>query len=217
MAAALFLVSTRLGVIATIAALLMGFSRMYVGAHYPHDVAAGIVVGVVVGLATVVVAGKYATPLVEKLSHSRLRPALVAERAAVPTAEQPWSAPMSGFVDRLPGVSAVWVYVFVGLLVFLEDAIFVGFVLPGETSAVLGGVAASFGHVNVVAIAAMVVLAAIAGDSVGYEVGKQFGPRMLERPFIARRRTRLDAAQDFLARPKARLRSSVASWRSCGP
>ncbi|MDH6282930.1 DedA family protein [Prescottella agglutinans] len=107
---------------------------------------------------------------------------------------------MSGFVDQLLGVSAVWVYVCVALLVFLEDAIFIGFVLPGETAAVVGGVAASFGHVNVVAMAAIVVVAAIVGDSVGYEVGKHVGPRMLERPIIAHRRARLDAAQNYLAR-----------------
>ncbi|MDH6675920.1 membrane-associated phospholipid phosphatase [Rhodococcus sp. LBL1] len=41
--------------IATVAALLMGASRVYVGANYPHDVVAGIVVGAVVGLATAAV------------------------------------------------------------------------------------------------------------------------------------------------------------------
>ncbi|MDH6282931.1 phosphatase PAP2 family protein [Prescottella agglutinans] len=92
MAAALFLVSARLGIIATVAALLMGASRVYVGAHYPHDVVAGIVVGVVVGLATAVVAGRYATALVDKLADSPLRPVFVAERAAVPTAGRPRSA-----------------------------------------------------------------------------------------------------------------------------
>jgi len=35
----------------------------------------------------------------------------------------------------------------VGLIVFVEDALFVGFVLPGGTAAMLGGVAAKFGHV----------------------------------------------------------------------
>src|SRR4051794_20772729 len=44
------------------------------------------------------------------------------------------------------------VFLVVGLLVFAEDALFVGFVLPGETAAVLGGVAASRGHVDVFAM-----------------------------------------------------------------
>jgi len=37
MAAALFLISWRLGVLAVVATAVMGFSRVYVGAHYPQD------------------------------------------------------------------------------------------------------------------------------------------------------------------------------------
>ena len=83
---------------------------------------------------------------------------------------------------------------------FAEDALFVGFVLPGETVAILGGVAASRGHVPLPAVLAVVVLAAIVGDSVGYEVGRHAGPRVLSLPVLRRRQRRLDDAQDFLAR-----------------
>jgi len=102
-------------------------------------------------------------------------------------------------VSTLLDVPAVWVYVLVGALVFVEDALFVGFVVPGETAAVLAGVDASRGHVDLVAVTAVVVLAAVAGDSAGYEVGRHLGTRLLERPFLARRRRRLDAARAFLA------------------
>jgi membrane-associated phospholipid phosphatase len=44
-AAGLFLVNRRLGLIAIIAALAMAFARVYVGAHYPSDIAAGLVFG----------------------------------------------------------------------------------------------------------------------------------------------------------------------------
>ena len=59
--------------------------------------------------------------------------------------------------------------------VFVEDALFVGFVVPGETAAVLGGVAASLGHASLAVMMVSVVAAAIVGDSVGYEVGRHFG------------------------------------------
>jgi membrane protein DedA with SNARE-associated domain len=88
----------------------------------------------------------------------------------------------------------------VGLIVFAEDALFVGFVLPGETAAILGGVAASRSHVSVVAVALVVVAAAIIGDSVGYELGRQVGPRILALELMQRRRRRLDGAQAYLAR-----------------
>ncbi len=44
-AAGLFLVSRRLGLLAAIAAVVMAFARVYVAAHYPWDVLAGLFVG----------------------------------------------------------------------------------------------------------------------------------------------------------------------------
>lgn len=48
---AVFLLKRAWGVLALVATLVMGFSRVYVGAHYPHDVLAGLAVGLLVGLA----------------------------------------------------------------------------------------------------------------------------------------------------------------------
>ncbi len=103
-------------------------------------------------------------------------------------------------MHRILDISPVWVYVIVTLLVFAEDAIFVGFVIPGETAAVLGGVAASQHHVVLWAMIVLVVAAAIVGDSVGYEVGKHVGTRLLNASILDRHRARLDNAQHFLAR-----------------
>ena len=64
---------------------------------------------------------------------------------------------MSSLIDHILGVPGVLVYVLVGLLVFAEDALFVGFVIPGETAAVLGGVDASRGHVRLWLIILVVV------------------------------------------------------------
>ncbi|SDX80806.1 SNARE associated Golgi protein [Modestobacter sp. DSM 44400] len=107
---------------------------------------------------------------------------------------------MSGLVDRLLSVPSWAVLVITGLVVFAEDALFVGFVLPGETVAVLAGVAAKLGHVPLPAVLAVVVIAAIVGDSVGYEIGRHFGQRVLALRFLDKRRKRLEDAEDFLAR-----------------
>src|SRR4051794_14034712 len=73
-----------------------------------------------------------------------------------------------------------------------------GFVLPGETAVLLGGFIASTGRLSVILLGVVVVVAAIAGDSVGYEVGKRFGPRMLAtRPFRAQGH-RVEGARAFL-------------------
>ena len=112
---------------------------------------------------------------------------------------------MSDLLDRfftsLLGLSPVLVYAVVFALVFAEDAIFVGFVIPGETAAVLAGVSSTLGTTSFAVCIAVVVVAAILGDSVGYEVGKHvFGPRILSGRFLGRHRHKLARAEDFLQR-----------------
>jgi membrane protein DedA with SNARE-associated domain len=46
----------------------------------------------------------------------------------------------------------------------------------------------------------VVILAAIIGDSVGYEIGRLFGPRVMGLKILERRQAKLDSAQDFLRR-----------------
>jgi membrane protein DedA with SNARE-associated domain len=98
------------------------------------------------------------------------------------------------------GLHGPIIYLIVGVLVFAEDALFVGFVLPGETAAILGGVAASQHNASLTVMCATVVLAAIVGDNVGYEVGSRFGTRLVSVGPLRRRKDRIDAARDTLAR-----------------
>ncbi|MBX7443072.1 MULTISPECIES: DedA family protein [unclassified Arthrobacter] len=107
---------------------------------------------------------------------------------------------MTAFIDGLLNVSPLVAYIAVFCLVFAEDALFVGFVIPGETAAVLGGVVASRGEVQLFPMMGLVVTAAIVGDSAGYEVGKHLGQRIITSRPLARHQERLENAQDFLRR-----------------
>lgn len=107
---------------------------------------------------------------------------------------------LTSLLERLLAVPAPVVLLVVGALVFVEDALFVGFVVPGETVAILGGVAANLGHVPLWSVLTVVVVAAIVGDSVGFEVGRRFGPRLLTSRRLDRHRVRLQDAQSLLAR-----------------
>jgi membrane-associated phospholipid phosphatase len=73
-ATAIFLVDRRLGLIAVVAAVIMGISRVYVGVHYPHDVLAGALLGVCCVLALAPFADRLLAPLVERLRTGRLQP-----------------------------------------------------------------------------------------------------------------------------------------------
>ncbi|MEZ0067743.1 membrane-associated phospholipid phosphatase [Streptacidiphilus sp. MAP12-20] len=77
-AAALWVVNRTMGIIAAALALLMAFARVWVGAHYPHDVVVGLLVGVAVALPVMLLARRYAPPLVVRLQSGVLRPLLTA-------------------------------------------------------------------------------------------------------------------------------------------
>jgi membrane-associated protein len=100
-------------------------------------------------------------------------------------------------IHRLPGPL---VYGLVTLLVFGEAALLFGFILPGETAVLVAGVVASQGHVNVEVVAALVVVAAITGDSVGYFVGHRWGESLMKLPILRHRRASLDRALEGLRR-----------------
>jgi membrane-associated protein len=127
---------------------------------------------------------------------------------------------MKALLDHLTHLPAGWVYLAVGLIVLAEDALFVGFLLPGETAAIIGGVTASTGHTNLAAMMVIVVVAAIVGDSIGYEIGHRYGVRVLDVRWLRRRRERIDGARDFLARrggPAVFLGRFVAFLRATMP
>ena len=91
-------------------------------------------------------------------------------------------------------------YALIGLLVFAEDAVMLGFVFPGETAAILGGVLASKGGVSLGGIVAVVVLCAIVGDSVGYAIGDRWGRQLLLLGPLRKRQKGIDSALDLLGR-----------------
>jgi membrane-associated protein len=101
-------------------------------------------------------------------------------------------------VDHLLGVTPAVAYSVIGALVFAEAALFVGFVLPGETAVIIGGVLAAEHRLSLAALLVLVVGTAILGDTVGYQVGKHAGPRVLATRPLRRYAGRLDGAREFL-------------------
>jgi len=76
-----------------------------------------------------------------------------------------------------------WVaYAIIFALPALEASVFLGFIFPGEIAVLLGGVLAFQGRISLGGAIAVAVAGAIIGDSVGYEVGKHFGTRLLDGP-----------------------------------
>ncbi|GGO29000.1 DedA family protein [Microbispora bryophytorum] len=107
---------------------------------------------------------------------------------------------MDSINNWLWGLPSTALYAVVAALVFAEDALFVGFVVPGETAVVLGGVLAGQGRLSVYWLGLVVTAAAIAGDSAGYFIGRRLGPGALDVRFLHRRRDHVDRAEALIRR-----------------
>jgi undecaprenyl-diphosphatase len=84
----------------------------------------------------------------------------------------------------------------------LESSVFLGFVFPGETALILGGVLASYGRVSLWQVLVAGISGAIIGDSAGYLVGREFGRRLLAIRPVRRvvKPERIGRAEEYLAR-----------------
>lgn len=69
----------------------------------------------------------------------------------------------------------------IGLTVFAESGLLIGFFLPGDTLLFGAGILAAQGVLPIQWLIPTIVVAAIVGDNVGYSIGRRFGPRLFTR------------------------------------
>jgi membrane-associated protein len=81
-------------------------------------------------------------------------------------------------VERIGDAVGAWLYLIAGGLCFAEAAILVGMVLPGETALLVAGVFCAHHTLNLWLMIVIAAACAVAGDSVGFEFGRVFGPRL---------------------------------------
>ncbi len=105
---------------------------------------------------------------------------------------------MGSIVAGLDHLSGWVALIVIAALVFGETAVFLGFVLPGETAVVIGGVLASRGHLSLATLAAVVVVSAVAGPVVGYEIGRRMGDRLFAARPLRRMPRGLQQARSVL-------------------
>lgn len=67
---------------------LLAFSRVYIAAHYPHDVLAGLLLGAAVNLVAYLVLHRPLTALVRAAERSALRPLLTPAPATHPQGDR---------------------------------------------------------------------------------------------------------------------------------
>ena len=67
-------------------------------------------------------------------------------------------------------------------IVFCETGLLIGFFLPGDSLLVTAGLFAARGDLHVGSLLISLSLAAIVGDSLGYNIGARTGPKLFNRP-----------------------------------
>src|SRR5882672_5190297 len=67
-------------------------------------------------------------------------------------------------------------------IVYSETGLLVGFFLPGDSLLFTVGVVAGAGHLDIVLVNVLLMLAAMLGDSTGFFLGRHYGPRIFSRP-----------------------------------
>jgi undecaprenyl-diphosphatase len=100
-AAGLVLVNRRLGALATGAAGAIAFARVYIAAHYPHDVLAGLLLGAAITLGGWWLLHTPLTRLIQTLGRTRLGPLVQTHRPANPP-PSPTQGPTQGCLPGPP-------------------------------------------------------------------------------------------------------------------
>ena len=67
------------------------------------------------------------------------------------------------------------------VIVFVETGLLIGFFLPGDSLLVTAGLFAARGDIELLPLIAALSIAAVVGDTVGYNIGKRSGPRLFTR------------------------------------
>ena len=76
----------------------------------------------------------------------------------------------------------VWVYALLFVIVFCETGLVVTPFLPGDSLLFVAGAIAGAGDMNIVALMATLIAAALCGDNVNYWIGRWIGPKVFHYP-----------------------------------
>ena len=88
----------------------------------------------------------------------------------------------ASFDTQFASIAPFFLYLLIGVIIFVETGILLGFFLPGDSILFSAGlVAAAHGEVNIVILVSVIFIAAFFGDQVGFVLGRLVGRPYLER------------------------------------
>jgi membrane-associated protein len=86
----------------------------------------------------------------------------------------------------------------IAFMIFAESGMLFGFFFPGDTLLFTAGFFAGIGKLPLLWLMLVVVIAAIAGDNTGYQIGKSLGPKLFKKKDgLIFRQSYVTLAEDF--------------------
>jgi membrane-associated protein len=105
------------------------------------------------------------------------------------------------FDSQLSPIAPFLFYLVIGVVIFIETGLLIGFFLPGDSLLFSAGlVVAARDDMNIAILISVVFLAAFFGDQVGYVIGRKVGRPYLERRNTPRMIRMLARSEKFYAR-----------------
>jgi membrane-associated protein len=84
---------------------------------------------------------------------------------------------VAGVLQGLAGLNVTALYALAGLFTALETSVGIGLLIPGDSVVLLAGTTATTPH-RFTALVAVTTLGSLTGESVGYLLGRRYGPRL---------------------------------------
>ena len=104
-------------------------------------------------------------------------------------------------LSELVNIYGLWIYAILFLIVFCETGLVVTPFLPGDSLLFIAGALAALGKMDVHTLVALLIIAAILGDTLNYHLGAWFGKKAFDRPHSRIfKRSHLEKTQAFYLR-----------------
>jgi undecaprenyl-diphosphatase len=109
---------------------------------------------------------------------------------------------LQGLLEDVSNTLGAWTYLLVAFFAFAETGAFIGLVVPGETTMLLGGAVAGQGAIDVYLLIAIAWFAAWLGDTTSFFLGRRLGREfVLEHgPRVGISHERFEKVEDYFGR-----------------
>ena len=111
-----------------------------------------------------------------------------------------WIVHLDAHLAEFVRLHGAWVYALLFAIVFCETGLVVTPFLPGDSLLFVAGAVAAVGEMNIFAVVATLIAAALCGDNVNYWVGRFVGPRVFSVKSRWLNARHLQRAHDFYER-----------------